>query len=36
MEEKFVDFISEFLLSDNLIKKNLIINKYFFPKVVFI
>lgn len=36
MEEKFVDFISEFLLSDNLIKKNLIINKYFFPKARFV
>ena len=36
MEEKFVNFVSEFLLSDNLIKKNLIVKQYFLPKANFI
>lgn len=36
MEEKFVDFFSRFLLSDSLIKKNLTIKQYFFPKATFI
>lgn len=36
MEEKFVNFISEFLLSDDLIKKDLTIQQYFFPKAIFI
>lgn len=35
MEEKFVDFFSKFLLSDSLIKKNLTIKQYFFPKTIF-
>ncbi len=36
MEEKFINFVSEFLLSDNLVKKELTIKQYFFPKATFI
>ncbi|MDQ7982730.1 MAG: Nif3-like dinuclear metal center hexameric protein [Spiroplasma sp.] len=36
MEEKFVNFITNFLLSDPIIKKNIVIKQHFFPKAIFI